>query len=426
MKQTMHTLPLLLGFSLGGWVWAQPSPEPDLFTTLHSSTGYPRIEIHNPWAHAERLLGQSPEVPGENPTHKAEPVREKDSQEGEVAAPGEFQFRGFAAASYGLNYPQPSNSRSLLRGYALDDRKLKLDGLNLDFQYAMSDQDTIGFRLDTVIGGSYPRIDSAAGLFRHPYTGVSNSDFDIRQAFLRFRVDENLTLDAGKFATHVGYEIMPGVDGKNPHGTPAYGYTFNPFTHTGLRLTYNVNEELTLMGLAVLGADNWQDTNQSLSFGGQINWHPNDEFSLLVNFLDGPERAYNNTDRRRYLDVVANYEVTPEVNLGLHAFTSTEQGLAPLAGTAWVNGVTCYLQSQLSDKFWLNFRQEFYNDPLGIRLGVPARIRAFTLTPEYRFSPDWAMRLDIRFDKADTTIYDDAGVPVNYQNSIFFQQTLNF
>ena len=402
-------------------------------TLAVSGDPLPRIHIHHPADNAAVLLGQQPpqEEPSEptaspTPGHKAEPVLEKERQEGETKAPGEFEFRGFAAVSYGLNFPQPAASRSLLRGYALDDRKLKLDGLNLDFQYGMSDQDTVGVRLDTVLGGSYPRIDAAGGLFRDPYTGVSNTDFDIRQVFVRFRADENLTIDAGKFATHVGYEIMPGVDGKNPHGTPAYGYTFNPFTHTGLRVTYDASEQVTLMGLVVLGADNWQDTNQSLSLGAQINWHPNDQFSLLFNMLDGPERAYNDQDRRRYYDIVANYEISDEVNLGLHAFTSTEQGLAPVSGSAWVNGFSLYVQSQLSDKFWLNFRQEFYNDPFGIRLGVPARIRAFTVTPEYRFTPDWAMRVDFRFDKADRAIFDDLGAPVDYQKSIFFQQTLAF
>lgn len=356
------------------------------------------------------------------PSHKAEPVKEKEKSESETRSGPEFQFRGFAATSYGLNYPQPAVSRTLVRGYALDDRKLKLDGLNLDFQYGMSGAQQFGFRLDTVVGGSYPRIDAAAGLFRDPYTGVTNTDFDIRQAFVRYSVDDSLTIDAGKFATHLGYEILPGVDGKNPHATPAYGYTFNPFTHTGLRMNYDICEEVSVMALFVLGADNFRDTNQSLSFGGQFNWHPNDEFSLLFNVLDGPERAYNDVDRRRYYDVVANYEVSDEVNLGLYAFTSTEEGLAPVSGTAWVNGVTLYLQSQLSDNFWLNFRQEFYNDPFGIRLGTPAHVRAFTITPEYRLSEDWAVRVDFRFDRATSPMFG----AVDYQRTIFFQQTLNF
>ncbi len=412
----MKHLPIWLALASAP-VWSQPN--------------YPRIEIHHPVANAELLLGPSEPAPQESVTephkpHKAEAVIEKERSESETKSGPEFEFNGFAAASYGLNFPQPSQSRNGLRGYALDDRKLKLDGLNLDFRYGMSGDQQLGFRLDTVIGGSYPRIDAAGGLFRDPYTGFSNTDFDIRQAFVRYSVDENFTIDAGKFATHVGYEIMPGVDGKNPHATPAYGYTFNPFTHTGLRLTYEVNDQLSLMGLFVLGADNWQDTNKSISFGGQINWHPSDEFSLLFNVLDGPERAYNDQDRRRYYDIIANYELSDEVNFGLHAFTSTEEGLAALNGTAWVNGMSVYLQTQLSDRFWLNFRQEFYNDPFGIRTGTPMHVRALTITPEYRFTDDWAMRVDFRFDKATSTVFDDNGTAVDYQKTIFFQQTLKF
>ena len=98
-----------------------------------------------------------------------EPAQEKALEESQQEPAGpEFIFRGFAASSYNLDFPKPANSRNVVRGYALDDRKLKLDGLNLDFQYGMSGDDQLGFRLDTVLGGSYPRIDSAAGLFRDP------------------------------------------------------------------------------------------------------------------------------------------------------------------------------------------------------------------------------------------------------------------
>ena len=355
--------------------------------------------------------------------NEPEPTVEKDSAESlhPVQDP-EFVFKGFAATSYNLNFPRPLHSRNGVRGYALDDRKLKLDGLNLDFEYGLSGDDQIGFRLDTVLGGSYPRVDSAGGLFRNAYTGYTNTDFDIRQAFVRYTVDPDLFIDAGKFATHVGYEIMPGVDGKNPHGTPAYGYTFNPFTHTGVRVNYNVNEQLSVLGMVVMGADNFQDTNRSVSFGGQINWHPTSDFSLVFNVLDGPERADNDYDRRRYYDVVANYKVCEEVNLGLYAFTSTEEGLTPLRGTAWVNGLSFYIQTQLSDQFFLNFRQEFYNDPFGIRSGNPAHIRALTITPEYRITPEWAVRMDVRFDRSSTPIFETVGVPSTIRSRCSFSR----
>lgn len=393
--------------------------------TFAAADPAPRIQIHEPLVHAAALL--QPEAI-ETPRHRPEAVEEKQRQEGEKSSESgpELQFQGFAATSYNVNFRPPAGGKNLLRGYDADDRKLKLDGLNLDFQYGMSGVDQVGFRLDTVLGGSYPRVDAAAGLFRDPYTGRSNTDFDIRQAFIRYSPAEDWQIDAGKFATWLGYEIMPGVDGKNPHGTPAFGYTFNPFTHTGMRVLHEPNEHVSLVAAVVLGADNFQDTNGSVSFGGQVNWHPTEEFSLVFNALDGPEQIRNNTDRRRYFDVVANYEVTPAVNLGLYTFFASERGLSPTGGTSHYHGLTFYVQSQLSEKLHLNARQEFFNDPEGIRLGVPARIRSFTLTPEYRFTPDWAMRVDLRFDKADMPVFEAGGVATDYQNTVFFQQTLKF
>ena len=88
--------------------------------------------------------------------------------------------------------------------------------------------------------------------------------------------------------------------------------------------------------------------------------------------------------------------------------------------------MSLYLQTQLSEKFFLNFRQEFYNDPFGVRSGFAAHYRALTITPEYRFTPDWAVRMDIRFDKATNPVFESGGRNLDYQKSLFFQQTLKF
>lgn len=145
-----------------------------------------------------------------------EPVEEKESAETQKALP-DFVFKGFAATSYNLNFPKPANSRNLVHGYELDDRKLKLDGLNLDFEYGLSGDDQVGFRLDTVLGGSYPRIDSAAGLFRDPtedfslvanyYQGAEQIRNDQNQRQLweliaNYKVTEEITLGAEVLRAH--------------------------------------------------------------------------------------------------------------------------------------------------------------------------------------------------------------------------------
>jgi len=341
----------------------------------------------------------------------------------EAQLPPELEFRGFLSTSYSLNLANPDSGRNGLRGYDFADRKLKLDGLNLDVRYGLDSPSQLGFRLDMVGGASYPPIDAATGLFRSAQNGQTNTAFDIRQAFVRYTFDNQLQIDAGKFATIFGYEVMPGVDGANPHGTVAYSYVYNPYTHTGLRMSYPINDELSVTGLAVLGADNFQDTNRAISLAGQVNWRPDPDFSIAVNAMVGPEQAGDTRSTRRLVDLVANYQVAPEVNLGLHAFHRQEQRLG---GTGRANGIVGYLQSELADGFWLNFRQEFVRDGAGIFFGQPVTVRSFTVSPEYRVTPDWAFRIDFRFEKASQDVFLSRGRPSNYQNTIFFNQYLNF
>ena len=369
--------------------------------------------------------GGTPTPPGETPPGNAD-ASPADASSAEPQVPRPV-FKRFLATSYNVNPSAvPLSGRNAFAGYTQDDRKLKLDGLNLDFEYGLNGNDQVGARFDTVLGSSYPKIDAAAGLFRDTYSGRSNTDFDIRQAFVRYTTPGGVQLDAGKFATHFGYEIMPGVDGINPHGTSAYSYTFNPFTNTGLRASYAINDQLSVMGCAVLGADRWTDNNKTLSFGGQLNYHPTDRFSVIFNVLDGPERAYDDRDRRRIYEAIVNYKAADWLNLGFDTFTTSEENFRPGGGTGHNNSYVFYVQTQVTDRLALNLRQEFFNDPDGVRLGTAAYVRGLTVTPSYQLSPDWNVRVDFRFDKASAAVFDDNGRPRNYQNQIFFQQSLKF
>ena len=180
------------------------------------------------------------------------------------------------------------------------------------------------------------------------------------------------------------------------------------------------------MGMGVLGADNWQSINSSFAFGGQINYHPTDRFSIILNCLDGAQRQNNDGDHRRLIDLVTSWKVHDQVTLGLHALTGRESGLGRQGGTASWNGLVLYVQSDITDQFSLNLRQEWFNDQEGVRIPAPTEVRGFTITPEFRITPDWVVRIDFRFDTADRPIFNQNGNFVKHQNSIFFGQSYKF
>lgn len=361
------------------------------------------------------------------PTPLPEPVPVPPTQE---AVPAEespdLLFNGFIQSSYSTNFNRPDNRQNLYHGYDTRADLLRLDVVNLNFQYALDQPERTGFRLDLTGGASMPRVDAAAGLFRDAYSGYSNSDFDVRQAFLSHTFESGLRVDVGKFATHLGYEVMDGVDGRNPNATRALTFTYSPFTHTGMRMTYPVSEQVSLTGMVVLGGDNWQDTNRSLSVGAQVNYHPNENLTLVANLFQGPEQIGNDRAQRRLVELVANWKIDDTFTLGLDAMTATEQGLGLGGGTVAWNSQALYFLTRFDEHFSLNLRQEWFNDPWGARILPGARVSGFTITPEYRITEDWVVRLDLRLDHADRPVFDRRGQAVSHQNTLFLGQSYRF
>jgi len=360
----------------------------------------------------------------------AQPAPAPAPAETQVAVPAvtepELQFSGYVQSSFSTNFNRPSDGLNLYHGYDERTDRLRFDVLNLNLQYALDEVNHTGFRLDLTGGGSMPRVDAASGLFRDPYTGYTNTDFDIRQAFLSHTFESGLRVDVGKFATHLGYEVMDGVDGRNPNGTRALTFTYSPFTHTGMRATYPIDETLSVTGLLVLGADNFQDTNRSLSVGAQINYHPTEDFSLVANYFGGAEQIRNDQSQRQLIELIANYKVTEDMTVGAEVMRAREQGLGIDGGTAHWNSFVLYWTNRLDDHFSLNFRQEWFNDPEGARITPGAHVSGFTVTPEYRITEDWVVRVDFRFDNADRPVFDRSGKLVKQQNTFFLGQSYKF
>lgn len=77
--------------------------------------------------------------------------------------------------------------------------------------------------------------------------GAGNtSDFGIKQAYVQLHapVGNGLTAKMGVFDTIIGYEVFESVN--NPNYSRSYAYFIEPFAHTGLLLSYQLTEGLSV------------------------------------------------------------------------------------------------------------------------------------------------------------------------------------
>lgn len=73
-------------------------------------------------------------------------------------------------------------------------------------------------------------------------SGGTTGDFGIQQAYVALRapVGNGLDFKVGVFDTIIGYETFDA--GNNPNYTRSYGYTIEPFSHTGVLASYQFSE----------------------------------------------------------------------------------------------------------------------------------------------------------------------------------------
>jgi hypothetical protein len=296
---------------------------------------------------------------------------------------------GYIAASYYHSNGYPSN----IHQFDVQHDTFQLDqaGLTLAFQ----PKEGFGALVD-VIAGEDARI-------LHLAEDGHDTAIDVKQAFLQYATGP-LTVIAGKYVTLAGAEVI------SPTGNTNFSRSllfFNqPLTHTGIRATYAASDTVNL----VLGANNGWNTT-STSYGSKtaevgLGWTPNKIFALTAQGYFGKAEAYD--AEKTLVDVVATYNATSELTFVLNydwnqqknAFTT-----ATTAQTAAWSGLAAYANYAITDQWRVSLRGEYLDDKDGFLTGTEQKLKEFTVTFGYAPVKSFELRLEARYDKADTDLF---------------------
>ena len=326
------------------------------------------------------------------------------------AAEPKFAVNGFASAAYVHNFNDPLSEMNQFRVYDFDAGELKLDVAELVLQRTTPVKNSFGFRIDATAGQSIPKIAAASGLFRDSETGEAE-DFDLQQIYVTWvsPLGRGLRIDAGKFITIAGLEVIEGYDGWNDEYSRGFlfGYA-QPGTHTGLKVSYPVSDQVTLTAMAVQGWDNFTDNNDGKTFGAQVAWVPSGKVTLYLNYIGGPERA-DSDDARHLFDTVLVLKPSPTVTIGFNGDVATEKnGAGPGQDASW-KGFAAYLRFGLGSRMALNLRGGLFDDEDGARTGVAQKLSEGTATLEYKIGHGFLVRGEVRHDHSDKAVFDKDG-----------------
>jgi len=206
------------------------------------------------WMTPDLARAQSPEtvVPG----------GEQPQPQPQVAPPprtnpfGSF-VRGITAFGTGdaylmANANRPPGGDNLLRNFDTRSGEVRLNYVEMAFERKTSDRVALGFRADLGAGPT-------AKLVAAPEPGPSGLKY-VQQAYLSVRapIGSGLTVDAGKFVTPAGAEVIETQDNWNYSRSLLFAWAI-PYYHAGVRASYAFNDKLTSTGFVLNGWNNVKD-----------------------------------------------------------------------------------------------------------------------------------------------------------------------
>lgn len=217
----------------------------------------------------------------------------------------------------------------------------------------------------------------------------------IKQAFVTYSPNAKLKFTAGKFGTHVGYELLDAPLNRNY--SMSYMFTNGPFFHQGLKADYTVGKFGFMLGLTNYVDQSTATTDVKTVIAQVSATSGNGKLKAYVNYVGfgGSNKGENPSGQKAIsqFDAVFLATVTDKFNIG---YNGTIQSRKPITGTngTWF-GNALYLNFDPSATLGITLRSEYISDEKTIYFGTKnifantvslnAKVGPLTLIPEIRY-----------------------------------------
>lgn len=269
-----------------------------------------------------------------------------------------------------------------------------------------------GWKTEYILPGTDARYSIPRGLFDNQLRngvngGPRNYPIDIYQMYGEFflpNIGEGTTVRVGRFATHCEYELVQGAE--NPFLSRSYTFQYNPFTHTGVWATTQLNDDWAMSHGAALGSDNFIDPASRLTYLGQLKWAPKDgKTTVLFNavvtnpkFFVAENFAFYNVYNTQVI-----HKFTDKFTYVFDAAFSHMDNIPGAGGQPGLHsahwyGFANYFLWQVTDKVASNFRAELFEDEKGVRTGFAGLYTGLTYGLTWTPKDALMIRPFVRYD----------------------------
>lgn len=334
-----------------------------------------------------------------------------------------LKISGYIEAYYVYDFGNPADHNR--PGFIYSFNRHNEVNLNLGFIQAEYNNNKIRGKL-AFMAGSYAN----ANLADEP--GVLKNIFEAN-AGIRISKTKNLWVDAGVFASHIGFESAIGANCWNMRRSILAENS--PYYVSGVKISYTSdNEKWFLSGLILNG---WQriqriSGNQTPAFGHQLTWKPNDKISLNSSSFVGSDTPDSILQMRYFHNFYGQFQLTAKLGL-IAGFDIGAQQKAKGSSdyNVWYSPVLI-VQYAPTKKLTLAARAEYYSDrgEVMIATGTPGGFQTFgySVNIDVRIMDNLLWRLEGRAfnSQKDAVFLDRNQTPVRSNYSIGTSMSIAF
>ena len=220
--------------------------------------------------------------------------------------------------------------------------------------------------------------------FSYNDNGVAQA---IKQAYISYAPMSGLKITAGKWATHIGYELLDAYSNRNY--SMSYGFSYGPFFHTGIRADISLGGKSAMMiGFAQPTYFVSTDSPDKMLIAQFSTSSKNDVLKAFLNYQGGKDKSQ--------FDLVLNGVVNSQVAINY------DGTIANISGKNWTSNAV-YVNYDPSAKIGFTLRSEYFDDSKNA-VGVGSSIFQNTFSANIHFSK-LTLIPEIRFDNAKDKIF---------------------
>jgi hypothetical protein len=236
----------------------------------------------------------------------------------------------------------------------------------------------------------------------------------VKQLYFSYTPGKYMTYTIGKWATHIGYEVLDAYANRNY--SMDYMFSFGPFSHTGFKAQYTKGNVGIMLGVA-----NPTDNATTLGSGvktliaqfsdsiGKVKAYLNYQGFFGANsgtFAPGTPTAvtYNNLKSLNQVDLVLTTTLNSKWGLGFNGTAQFRTDTSAAVGSKTWWGAALYLNFDPNTKLGWTFRGEYVGDSK-FSLMPDKSLYDFTLTADIHLGTQFTLMPEIRFDGAQDPIF---------------------